>query len=49
LPTAWAVTYICTIQMNMVSVKIFRAERLEIKHAGRVLYGCKEFVARALI
>jgi hypothetical protein len=37
------------MQMTMLSVKMLRAERLEIKHAGRVLYDCQEFVATALI
>jgi hypothetical protein len=37
------------MQMNMLSVKIFWAERLEIKHAERVLYDCQQFVATALI
>jgi hypothetical protein len=37
------------MQMNMLSVKMFRAELLEIKHAGRVLYDCQEFVATAVI
>ena len=48
LPTAWTKICICTMQMNMLSVKMFRAELLEIKHAGRVLYDCQDFVATAL-
>jgi len=37
------------MQMNMPNVRMFLAERLEIKHAGRILYDCQEFVATAVI
>ena len=37
------------MRLNMLSAKMFRAERLEIKLAGRVLYDCQEFVAKALM
>ena len=33
-----------TMKVNTLIVKTFRAERLEIKHAGRVLYDCQEFM-----
>jgi len=37
------------MQMNMLSVKMFLADRLEIKHGASVLYDCQVFVAAAVI
>jgi len=41
LPTVCTEICICAMQMNMLSFKMFLAERLEIKHAGRLsgIYG----------